>query len=223
MILPQQLQNREFRFILIKPNTKNPMESAWQQYNNYVYFNSKIRQAKNVGALCGKGGLVVLDIDDEKYLKEFDKKCNTFSVKTGSGKRHYYFICKDKFDRGYFVLTNGAGEIRVKNSQVLVPGSTHPNGNKYEVFNDCEIRNVTRKELFDIVGELLTKNGRMVDTTRSGKEWSEVCQMIEGGYNFDECDREMRLLEFSKWVESSEDYRVATYCNALKAIKNKYK
>lgn len=219
MIPPQRLQNREFRFIVIKPNTKNPQESAWQIFNNYVFFHKKIKDSQNTGLLCGKGGLVVLDIDDEKYLEEFDKKCDTFSVKTGSGKRHFYFICKDQFDRSYYVLTKGAGEIRCKNSQVLVPPSIHPNGNKYEVYNDKEIREISKEELFKIVEGLLDKDGKITDTTRSGKEWSEVCDMVRGGYSFDDCDREMQLLGFTKWCEESDTYRVRTYCNALKCVK----
>ena len=63
MKLPQQLQNREFRFVLIKDNTKAPSELKWQEYNNYVFFHTKIKNAKNVGILAGCGCLVVLDID----------------------------------------------------------------------------------------------------------------------------------------------------------------
>lgn len=221
MIPPQRLQNREFRFIVIRPNTKEPVEQQWTTFNNYVFFHNKIKQAQNVGALCGKGGLIVLDIDDEKYLEEFDKKCNTFSVKTGSGKRHYYFICKEKFERAYYVLKNGSGELRVKNSQVLIPNSIHPNGNKYEVFNDVEIRNINKEEIKNLLGDLLNTNGgvKITDTTRSGREWAEICQMIQAGYSFDECDREMRLFGFEKWINSPQFYRVNVYCNALKCIK----
>lgn len=223
MIPPQKLQNKDFRFVLIKPMSKIPYEVAWQQFNNYIFFHNKVKQSTNLGILCGKGGLIVLDIDDEKFVEEFDNKTNTFSVKTGSGKRHYYFICKEEFAKSYYVLKEGAGEVRVKNSQVVIPGSTNPNGKKYEVFKDIPIREITKDELLKITGELLLKDGEITDTTRSGQDWREVCQMIEAGYNFDDCDREMRLFDHSKWIEEGLSYQLGTYCNALQAIKNKEK
>jgi hypothetical protein len=221
MIVPQKLQNREFRFILIRSKTKEPCEAKWQEFNNYVFFHNKIKIATNVGIVCGKGNLIVLDIDKEELLEEFDKKCNTFSVKTGSGKRHYYFICREEFENSYYVLKDKSGELRIKNSQVLIPNSTHPNGNKYEVFNDVEIRIINKDKLRNIIGDLIIKDGKITDTTRSGREWGEVCSMIENGYNFDECDREMRLFNCAKWIEQTDEYRIRTYCKALESIKLK--
>ncbi len=175
-----------------------------------------------VGILCGCGNLIVLDIDDIKYMEDFDKKANTFSVKTGGGKRHYYFMCKEQFTNSYYVLSNKAGELRIKNSQVLVPPSPHPSGNKYEVFHDVAIREINKEEIRILIGDLLFKNGNMIDTTRSGQEWREVCSMVSGNYSFDECDNEMRILGYAKWIEAPMSYRIGTYCNAVKFIKSKH-
>ena len=223
MILPKQLQNLEFRFVLIKPYTKVPYELRWQEINNYQYNDKKILTHKsNLGIVCGYGGLVILDIDNIDYVKEFDEKLNTFSVVTGSGGKHYYLICEEKFQKNYYVLKDKVGELRVANSQVVCPGSVHPNGNKYKVVNDVEIKKITKLSLKRILGVLLDK-AETIDTSRSGIEWGEVCSMVEGGYSFDDCDKEMRLFGHTKWIEAGLDYRLYTYCSALKQFKRREK
>jgi len=218
-MIPQKLQHPDFRFILIKSNSKTPSEVQWQVKNNYP-FNHQVMTGHNgnFGIVCGYGNLIVLDIDDIKYIDEFDKKLNTFSIKTGSGKRHYYFSCGEKFEKHYYILGNKAGELRISKSQVVIPPSIHPNGNKYEVFNDVSIKDISKTELKELLGELL-KEVKFTDTSRSGIEWREVCTMIEAGYNFDEVDSEMRLLNCTKWNESDLRYKLTTYCNALKSVK----
>lgn len=219
MKLPQQLQSNEFRFVLIKKGTKCPYEEKWQTTNNYTFFNKKIELIENTGIVCGYGNLIVLDIDKKELLEEFDNKCNTFSVKTGSGKRHYYFICKEEFDRSYYVLSGTVGELRVKNSQVLTPGSSHPNGNKYEVYNDKEIREISKEELRSLLGSLFSKDSTVKDTTRSGKEWSEVCSMVDGRYCFEDIDEEMILLGYERWKTRTMEDKLSIYYKVLQCKK----
>ena len=219
MKLPIQLQNNQFRFVLIKKGTKCPYEEAWHTTNNYPFFNKKIELTENVGIVCGYGNLIVLDIDNIKYLDEFDKKCNTFSVKTGSGKRHYYFICREQFNQSYYVLANSTGELRCKNSQVLIPGSYHPNGNMYTVFCSSDIREINKEELKKLLNNLLTKDTSIRDTTRSGKEWADILGFIEAGYNFDDLDKEMIVLGHERWIQRGMEYRLNQYFSALKAKK----
>ena len=219
MNIPKQLQQKDFRFVLIRPKDKAPFEMQWQKIRNYPYDHKRLELHKgNLGIIAGYGNLVILDIDDLKLINEFDKKCNTFSVKTGSGGRHYYFLCDEDFQRSYYVLGSKQGELRCLNAQVVIPGSTHPNGNQYEVFNDIEIQKISKKKIHSFLGDLLDKT-KLVDTSRSGVEWGEVCGMVQAGYNFDDTDREMKLMEHSKWIEAGIGYRIGTYCNALRKCK----
>jgi len=219
MEIKNQLQDKDFRFVLLKPNDKIPYEPQWQKVRNYPFDHKKVETHKgNLGIVAGYGNLIILDIDDKSLIEEFDKKMCTFSVKTGSGGRHYYLFCGEPFAKSYYVLGNKQGELRCSNSQVVVPNSIHPNGNKYEVFNEFPIRTVTKGIIKNILGELLDKT-KTVDTSRSGEEWGEVCSMVEAGYNFDDCDREMRLHDYSKWIETGIGYRIGTYCEALKKVK----
>ena len=196
------------------------MEVQWTKVNNYKFNHKRIATHKgNVGIVAGYNGLIILDIDNPKFQKEFDEKTNTFTVETGSGGRHYYFICGERFARNYYVLGENAGELRVANSQVVIPDSTHPNGTKYKVLKDVEIQSITKQEIQELLGALLKKDTAVVDISRSGDEWKEVCSMIESGYNFEDCDKEMKLLDFKKWIECGEKYRVRTYCNALNQVR----
>lgn len=218
MEIPKQLQDKEFRFVLIKSKTKAPYEMNWTKINNYPY-NKVFSHKGNLGIVCGYGNLIVLDIDSKKFIEEFDKKTNTFTVVTGSGGRHYYLICEKTFMKNYYVLGKGAGELRVKNSQVVTPGSIHPNSNKYKVFRDTEIQKITKTELKNLLGDLLNKEEKISDVSRSGQDWHDVCETISANYSFDDCDRELMLIGSSRWQAESMNYKVGTYCNALKFIK----
>ena len=219
MNIPKQLQNPEFRFVLIKHKDKAPYEMQWQKLRNYHPQHKRLELHKgNLGIISGYGGLIIIDIDDLKLINEFDKKTNTFTVKTGSGGRHYYYTCDEHFEKSYYVLGTKQGELRCSNSQVVAPGSTHPNGNKYEVEKDLLIQPLSKKEIRLLLGNLLNKV-KQQDTSRSGIEWNEVCSMVENGYSFDDVDREMRLMDFSKWVESGMEYKLYTYCGALRNYK----
>lgn len=221
MKIPKHLQNKEFRFVLIKPKTKIPYEFNWQIKSNYPFDSTIIFNHKgNLGIVSGFGGLVVLDIDNTKFVDFFDKKLTTFSIKTGSGGRHYYFICREKFNKNYYVLNKEMGELRVSRSQVVIPGCIHPNGNKYEVFNDSSIQEVDKEFLKHLLDEYLNKEEKYIDTSRSGQDWKDVCEMIEAGYSFDECNKELMLIGSSKWRSETMRYKVVTYCNALKVIKS---
>lgn len=218
MVIPQQLQKDGFRFVLITPQNKAPIEMNWTKTNNYPFNHPKILNHKgNLGIVCGYGGLVVLDIDDKSKLNEFN--IDTFTVETGSSGRHLYFICKEEFKQSVYVLS--CGELRVKNSQVLIPGSIHPNGNEYNVIKDVPILEVSKSYLKELLINYLKKEE--VDTSRSGQDWREVCSMIEGGYNFDEVDMEMKLIGSSRWNSESLNYKISTYCNALRRIKESEK
>jgi len=220
MKIPKQLQNPEFRLVLIKPKDKAPYEMQWQSVRNYHPQHKRLEVHKgNLGIIAGYGNLLILDIDDLKLIDEFDKKTNTFTVKTGSGGRHYYFLCEEDFQRSYYVLGNKQGELRCSNAQVVCPGSTHPNGNQYEVFKDLPVQSISKKEIRLLLGSLLDK-AKQEDVSRSGVEWGEVCSMVEGGYSFDDVDREMRLLDFTKWINSGMEYKLYTYCGALRNYKN---
>src|SRR5210317_1090481 len=97
-MIPKQLKNPLFRFILIGSNGKIPLEKQWQTVNNYehnsVTLQTHIKNKGNYGVATGFGNLVVLDFDS---LDAYNKVCgylpDTFSVLSASKKYpHLYYI-----------------------------------------------------------------------------------------------------------------------------------
>jgi len=153
-LIPRQLRKDEFRFILLRPKEKIPIEENWQETNNYKYNEEKLlahlKNGGNYGVLCGKGYLTVLDGDKEELWKRaMEILPKTFTVKTGRGGRHFYFICTEL--EKSIRLTNESlgdiGDVQFTKKQVVGPNSTHPQGPKYEVFIDEPIATITKEQL----------------------------------------------------------------------------
>ena len=129
--IPKQLQKPEFRFVLLLSKDKIPFEPNWQ--NNGYRFDDKdllnhLRNGGNYGIIGGYGKLIIIDIDDKELADNLSKKVNTYSVRTGSGGKHFYMISDWKDNK---VLKDKKGEIRAMNYQVVGPTCIHPNGNTY--------------------------------------------------------------------------------------------
>ena len=144
-----------------------PKKPRW--VTNYSATDSSLVQhlarGGNYGIAAGHGGLAPFDSDEEDRLQElgvFEKIPPTFRVRTGSGGFHRYYYIPDL--DGKIVLfdkilkdpknPNEAlhlGEIQWRGTQVVAPGSTHPNGNKYEVVEDLPIATITKAQLLDAI------------------------------------------------------------------------
>lgn len=99
-VIPKQLRNDKFRFILLKGRTKIPLEEKWQRENNYRWDDKKLEQhiksGNNYGVCGGFGELVIVDFDTkEQYERIKDKLPQTFVVQSGGGLPHYYYYVND--------------------------------------------------------------------------------------------------------------------------------
>lgn len=213
MEIPKQLKNKRFRFIKIITGTKRPTTDDWNLTENYRYtekeFQEYIKTAESYGVACGYGNLAVIDADHEKVAKDVMFKLpKTFTVKTGSGKWHFYYIIPDlesmiKLDDDSD--GNHFGEVqhlteKGKATQVLAPGSVHPNGNKYEVLYDENIAEISKDSLVDALKPYLKKKkfhkvtlGNGIDT-----DISKIAAKISG------LDRHGRGLQGSHPVHGSD-------------------
>ena len=163
-ILPAHLQNTSFGFVKLRKKSKIPIEKDWQN-KPYTYDGIQlwIDQGNNYGVLGGYGGLVVIDADTEEIDKIVkDTLPPTFTVKTPRCGHHYYYICKDIKNK--IVLNMGEkhfGEIISKGSQVVGPGSIHPDtGTEYEVVNDVEVAETNQEDIFTNLAEYLPSDGK---------------------------------------------------------------
>jgi len=91
--------------------------------------------------------LLIFD-SEEVQNKIIDKLPKTFTVKTGSGLLHKYFFSSDnKSFKIFSKEMDTFADIQGKGKQVVGAGSTHPNGNKYEIFDDSKIAFIGYSEL----------------------------------------------------------------------------
>lgn len=162
--IPQQLQKDGFAFVKLKPRTKIPFEQDWQ---NKPYSFSDIQpwidQGGNYGVQGGYGRLVIIDADTIEIAEILASKFpETLTVKTPRQGFHYYFFC-DGIDKKIVFKKDTAvkkddhfGEVIAKGSQVVGPGSIHPDtGTEYEVTKDLEIAEVSRELIFSELVEYI--------------------------------------------------------------------
>ena len=133
-----------FGFVPIGLNGKRPLLGGWQNTPRdkaleLIATNSKAGKINNVGILAGKAsGVVVVDVDlRENGIEQWHKMAKdkglpeTFTVLTGSGGYHYYFL----YDERMSLLGNtkliGLGiDFKTDGGQLVAPGSIHPDTKK---------------------------------------------------------------------------------------------
>ena len=166
--IPEQLQRPEFRFVPIWAGEKKPFEPGWNRPGgaNYPYDSPKLAgyllEGHNYGICAGMGDLIVFDSDHPRLseLGILDDLPRTFTVRTGGGGTHRYYVCRDikrkavMYDRE---LKNEKGEplhlgeIQTLGFQTVGPGSLHPNGKRYAVDVDEPIAEIIWPELYSIL------------------------------------------------------------------------
>ncbi len=145
-IIPEKLRKKGTRFLKVRPKQKIPSEISWQKNNNYEHDDSRLlnhlKNDGNYGVLGGKNNLIILDFDDAQTQEAaISLLPHTFSVKTGSGLLYLYFHTNDT--TSHTIINHKTKktlvDIQGTGKQVIGPGSTHPNGKKYEIIKDEEI------------------------------------------------------------------------------------
>lgn len=184
-----KLSNPEFRFVKVLKQSKKPFEKDWvNKPYNLAEIKGWIDEGNNYGVICGYGSLIVIDSDTVELRDAVDKKLpETFRVQTGSGGVHDYYICPDiekklvlkKEDKHY-------GEVQSFGSQVIGPGSIHPNGEEYKVIQDIEIQTIDLPTLMDCIKDFTKEFDEKED--RAIREVDEdinsipIMNVIEGNF-----------------------------------------
>lgn len=150
--IPDALRNDEFAFVLVKAHDKKAIEVGWttkiHRYNDPILLEH-LTKGGNYGVLCGHKNLLVVDFDSQEVQNEVCLKLpETFTVLTGSGKLHKYFRCGDGISFSVNDSDNNRlADIQWKGKQVIAPGSVHPNGNIYTIYDAHPIANIELGEL----------------------------------------------------------------------------
>lgn len=187
MNIYSHLKDPAFRFCLIRRGEKGPFEKDWP---NGLSFDDRkltnhLKAGGNYGVIAGWGGLAFVDVDlmDSEFLAAIESLGRTFTIRTGSGKRHYYFKASGVSNRGFEKDGKHYGELRAVNQQVVGPGSLHPSGGIYEVLVDAPIREVQAGALVAaLVAWLKTETAGRAGATRTEalrEETDEMCAEIK--------------------------------------------
>jgi hypothetical protein len=184
-IHPRLREIPDLRYDVILRGQKKPEGLRWSTEANYPYGHpvlaGYLAEGHNFGVLTGISGLVVLDIDDLARLEALgiiQKLPETFSVRTGRGGLHLYYICpdlkqkiiledpelKDSGDDSLHV-----GELQALGQQVVGPGSIHPNGNPYEVIKDLSIATIIKSDLLKILSPLKQTGATEVEHAKKAR------------------------------------------------------
>lgn len=180
-----QLQKNNLGFVKLKPRTKIPFEQDWQNRPySFKDIEPWIAQGSNYGVLGGQGDLIVIDADTPAMSELVRSKFpDTFTVKTPRAGHHFYFLCPDikkkivlKKDGEHF------GEIISTGSQVVGPGSIHPDtGTAYEVMRDLEIARITSEEIFSELVEYIPTDFPQKDAEAEISDLSVLDVLIKAG------------------------------------------
>jgi RecA-family ATPase len=204
------------------PLGKAPYQAGWQ--NKEIKYNNPelLKHEKNFGIIGGKGGLIILDIDDKSLGVVLENKADTLTTKTGSGGKHLFFESDYKKNH---VLINELGELRSDNYQVVCSPSQHPNGEPYVICKDKPIRKISEEDLLELIKPYMRKENEPTsptteysggDTSRSATEYREIIRQIGKGKTKEELFKHMEA--FSKWSSSHNAYKEKTYNKAKKYL-----
>jgi len=185
MRIPTHLQNNAFRFI--KVIGKRPVEENWTTTANYTF--DKIEWDNNIGIATGYGDLIVIDLD-----KQIDTVLPaTFTVKTSKGF-HYYYICKSI---GKLLLKRNNehyGELQALGQMVVIPGSLHPSGIKYEISNDIPVKEIKKEEILEILKDYVNN----VEITKVNEDMKILDELRDFG------DKDIRKIKISDVLDFSK-------------------
>jgi hypothetical protein len=111
------------------------------------------------------GDLIIFDADELTRLEELgilDNLPATFSVRTGGGGLHKYYICRDIEHKAVMYdlelkdpdhpgKSLHLGEIQTLGFQCVCSGSLHPNGQRYVIEADLPIAEISWVDLYRVL------------------------------------------------------------------------
>jgi hypothetical protein len=204
----RQLRRNEFRFVPIWSGTKVPFERQWNipgSGTNYRYNDPKLAayllEGHNFGICTGMGGVIIFDADELTRLQQLgilSELLPTFSVRTGGGGLHKYYICRDIEHKAILYDLElkdpdhpdkpmHLGEIQTLGFQCVCPGSLHPNGRRYAIEDDLPIAEISWAELYKILAGKVEFGLAESNSNRNKKHFAVRVQNPSAYAPFDDC------------------------------------
>ena len=146
--IPREIQDN-IPFIAVRCGAKIPEKGVSLLYRKnwlkYYEVKNRLTRGQNIAVVARVNGLLFLDVDIENTI-DFSE-INTFTVRTPSGGKHYYFYNEGKYPNQRLMLDDiEMGELRANDWYVTCVGSwanyvkheVHYEGT-YTVINDVPI------------------------------------------------------------------------------------
>jgi len=179
-MIPRQLIN--CRFLRVRFGEKRPFENEWPS-KPYTY--SQIQQyfpKENYGIQAGPD---IRMLDDDTPLKGLHKLYNENFPPTFQVRGHLYF----KFDNAHAdkiifeskvllfpnskgVLSPHLGELQGEGTMCVGPGSTHPDGSKYEVIQDLPVQTISFEKFMKVFGEYIKEDKPKIIRDHKPSKWT---------------------------------------------------
>lgn len=190
IIIPEQLQDESFRFLLIKPQAKEPIEVKWESENCYKFSDDKLQNHissnGNYGVIGGYGNLIIIDADSEEVTKVCETLPKTFTVQSSKEyKKHYYFLAEKQIKpiRLSKEKIGDLGDVRSVGQYVVAPNSVHPSGSIYSIVKDLPIAYLPEIKVREAFYDFIDKNAPATkikfepDTTLRSSPYIKNCKM----------------------------------------------
>jgi len=200
-MIPEQL--KQLKFCRVRKQSKSPFEKDW---TNKLYSYKEISKFKNenYGVLCGQKDLAVIDCDEDALSLAVSQLLpETFSVKTGGGGMHFYYFIPELKKK--MILNTGdehLGEIQSYGTQVVGAGSTHPNGNEYEVVDNVEIKEISLEDLKKVLGKFMQEEIKYEIEGKDIKDYEKLVDEIVKVWK--EGDRQELALSVSGYLRKEK-------------------
>jgi len=198
MEVPRQFRERDFRFLIIKPRGKAPIEE-WRKHENRLCFDDgrllrHMEHGGNIGILGGYGNLVVVDCDKEELSNALRQNLPATLYEKSAKGEHYFYKCPgiDYFQSLDIREVNGNvthfGEIRAdKEHQTVIAPSMHETGVQYRIMNeDAEIAEISFDMIISAVTPFLNPQVNWNEEQRRVSEEKRVAYIsLDKLLNFD--------------------------------------
>ncbi len=234
--IPKQLQNPEFRFLLLREKDKKPLPqmAEWQKVNapfDNPVLEYHINGGGNYGIIGGYGNLILIDADSPEITEIAESLPETFTIKTGSPeeyKKHYFFIA-DKIVKPIRLSKEkigDLGDVRSAGQYVVAPNCIHPKGGIYRVIKDLPIAKITEEKIREAFSKFIDSNDNIefkkydIVTTLRNSRFIRECKVPDYVLNNklkSETSKNWKLFPYLIDILHNREVTKQTYINLAKS------
>ncbi|MCJ7632582.1 phage/plasmid primase, P4 family [Candidatus Bathyarchaeota archaeon] len=160
---------------------KRAFETGWTKHP-YLADDASLQEwlksGGNYGVIGGKG-LIIVEIDNQELRNLAESGLpKTFTVLSPGHKGlHFYFICnleKSKPLRNPYDADDNWGHLTADGRMVLGPGSIHPNGQKYEIYSDLPLAQITSEVMREFFNPYLNISKKDENRIKKSQNESKI-------------------------------------------------